>query len=604
MSNVLSPFPIFSAQNLSTGAPLAGGKLYTYAANSNTPKATYNGANGTANTNPVILNAAGQANVWYGAGSYKLVLNDANDVNQWTVDNITPDSSSTLVVSVSAFGAVGDDSTDDTVAIQNAINFVGAAGGGEVFFPAGRFKVTQPLTCYWDQVNLVGTGVRGSAIRVYHDLGIVLQVQAATGAGNTMVNSFTMRDMSMRAMIVTTQGCHLQLNQVNQVYVTNVQFEDHYGGVQILGGVDHYYTATNIFSPRNSGTAGWTGVKTGSFFLYIDVSSGGRVPSEMFFNTFNFRRSDTSSYVENGIIVKAADGIWFNNGHILGVSNAQVLITPNALGNLSLGGLKFTQVWFDNFSTYALYVTGNTTAYYGAVTYTGCYFLGAASNHIFVDASANTFEGIYATGCDFNRSQLAAVLVRSGTGYRFSACGFRAANASGATNTGAVTIDYMTTNFVVENSVFSQTFNGLTCALMIGVRMNATSSGIVVKGNTFMLDAGIADISDNQADTTNQLWDNYSNKSATTNTVTGSSLIVPAIGTEYEVIGTVSFINISGRYDHRPLTLVMQGAVTVTSGTFIKLLGSANYTFKSGDTLTLVYSPGISAWIETSRMIS
>jgi hypothetical protein len=42
----------------SDGNPLVGGKIYTYAAGTTTPLATYTDAGaGTANTNPIILNS-------------------------------------------------------------------------------------------------------------------------------------------------------------------------------------------------------------------------------------------------------------------------------------------------------------------------------------------------------------------------------------------------------------------------------------------------------------------------------------------------------------------------------------------------------------------
>ena len=79
------PFRAFD----STGAPLAGGKLYSYEAGTTTPKDTYTDESGdTANANPVILDAEGYANVWLGEGFYKLVLTDANDVEQWTIDDV------------------------------------------------------------------------------------------------------------------------------------------------------------------------------------------------------------------------------------------------------------------------------------------------------------------------------------------------------------------------------------------------------------------------------------------------------------------------------------------------------------------------------------
>jgi len=74
------------------GDPLVGGKLYSYIAGTTTPQATYTDESGaTANTNPVILDSRGEASVWFGAGTYKLKLTTAADVDVWTVDNIGSD---------------------------------------------------------------------------------------------------------------------------------------------------------------------------------------------------------------------------------------------------------------------------------------------------------------------------------------------------------------------------------------------------------------------------------------------------------------------------------------------------------------------------------
>ena len=74
------------------GNPLTGGKLYTYAAGTTTPAATYTSSSGvTANANPIILNSAGRpsSQIWLTSNAaYKFVLADANDVVLWTMDNI------------------------------------------------------------------------------------------------------------------------------------------------------------------------------------------------------------------------------------------------------------------------------------------------------------------------------------------------------------------------------------------------------------------------------------------------------------------------------------------------------------------------------------
>jgi hypothetical protein len=73
------------------GLPLVGGKIYTYAGGTSTPIATYTDSTaGTANTNPIILDSYGQANIWLiNTTTYKFVVKTAADVLLYTVDNIS-----------------------------------------------------------------------------------------------------------------------------------------------------------------------------------------------------------------------------------------------------------------------------------------------------------------------------------------------------------------------------------------------------------------------------------------------------------------------------------------------------------------------------------
>lgn len=194
------------------GAPLAGGRLYTYAAGTSTPLATYSDEAGvTPNTNPVILDARGEATVFWGPAPYKIVLKDANDVTVWTQDNVyargrvtvtggsvprtledhlrtLPDvawdavTASSLrvksrgsttargederwadVVNVKDFGAKGDMS-DDTLAINAALT---AASGvqGTVFFPPGSYRFTAALQIP-QNVSLQGLGPKFGSVLV------------------------------------------------------------------------------------------------------------------------------------------------------------------------------------------------------------------------------------------------------------------------------------------------------------------------------------------------------------------------------------------------------------------------------------------------------
>jgi hypothetical protein len=94
MAVFLSPVGGVAAQFFNnSGVILSGGKLYSYAAGTTTPKATYTSSSGvTAHTNPIILDSAGRVpggEIWLTSTAYKFLLTDSTNVLIATYDNIS-----------------------------------------------------------------------------------------------------------------------------------------------------------------------------------------------------------------------------------------------------------------------------------------------------------------------------------------------------------------------------------------------------------------------------------------------------------------------------------------------------------------------------------
>jgi hypothetical protein len=198
------------------GNPLVGGKVYTYAAGTSTSLTTYYDSTGTAaNTNPIILDTRGEANIWLTSAAYKFVLKTSTDTLIWTVDNITSNaylislldafkadlanttdvakgdalvgfkqsnSSGILagavgrtvhekfqeMISVKDFGATGDGITNDTTAMQNALT---AAAGKSLYIPAGTYVCNQLVV--------------SSGTSVYGDSASTTIIQATSSLGSS-----------------------------------------------------------------------------------------------------------------------------------------------------------------------------------------------------------------------------------------------------------------------------------------------------------------------------------------------------------------------------------------------------------------------------------
>ena len=117
----LAPLPRYRFED-NNGEPLDGGLLYTYEAGTSTPRTTYKDVAGVEpNTNPVVLDSAGRAQVRIVSGSYKFVLKDANDVTIWTEDNVQ-----SIADLINVAGALAvENNLDDVADLPTALTNLG-----------------------------------------------------------------------------------------------------------------------------------------------------------------------------------------------------------------------------------------------------------------------------------------------------------------------------------------------------------------------------------------------------------------------------------------------------------------------------------------------
>jgi len=113
-------------------------------------------------------------------------------------------------VNVKDFGAIGDGSADDTLAIQTAIDAVFNLGGGTVYFPNGSYKATAVINLK-SGVNLVGTGRRKAYPGVFVPSATGLPTIFATHTGrcclyvyNTVIDSTS--NISLSNINIATLG--------------------------------------------------------------------------------------------------------------------------------------------------------------------------------------------------------------------------------------------------------------------------------------------------------------------------------------------------------------------------------------------------------------
>jgi len=401
------------------GNPLAGGKLYTYIAGTTSPTTTYvDSAGVTTNTNPIILDSRGEANVWLGTGTYKFKLLSATDVEIWTVDNIpgAPASNAALValaasdgsslvgfiqsgtgavattvqtklresVSVKDFGAVGDGVTDDTAAIQAAIDYANSVwvggsqlgGGLTIYIPAGRYKLGALI--YKNGANLQGAGKEHTQLRVYGNNTTLISASATpstlTASGNLFYGSW--KDFA----VLSWEGANgsTPTGQVgwdatgfSRWYCENIYFGwgNGFTGIRM----------TNAILAGSGGPAQWYNTFVGCFCEKHYAGAGGT----------GLLLGDTSSTKE-----QITTWNWIG-GAIRGSGDG----TGAGLNLQSGTGCTFYGVTFEAIGNAVLLGSSAGTRFANSIDFIGCYWEGNTVNwNVYAGCTNNGFVGGFQTG--------------------------------------------------------------------------------------------------------------------------------------------------------------------------------------------------------------
>ncbi len=214
------------------GNALSGGLVYTYLAGSTTPYPTYtDSVLAQPNTNPTVLDASGRATFYFGPVTYKFDVQNAQGVSMsgYPRDNIadygqllalslSTSSGSSLVNFIQAgsgavsrtvqsrlretftikdYGALVDGVTDDSLALQQAINQAQLVGGTVLLGPGTVALGAGQAITIGSNVRVTGDGVGVSTIlmKAGTNVPIMLQVNALTGGIQTTgvtLESFTL----------------------------------------------------------------------------------------------------------------------------------------------------------------------------------------------------------------------------------------------------------------------------------------------------------------------------------------------------------------------------------------------------------------------------
>lgn len=261
------------------------------------------------------------------------------------------------ITSVKDFGAKGDGSTDDTSAIQAAINSVSGQSAACIYFPPGVYKTTASLTVTRGQLSLKGAGLGSTVIRCATNGVDVFKIRSAV-APNT-VSNISISEMQIdTAGFTPTSGTGLYFENVVSASISNVSLGNHSNSLAILG-------CFNVVIDNCIFAHGGLPTPNGRVAIYVSKSTapyGGTTCANIFLN--NVTGTGGGTYTDSstpgagyGMYIDCVDGLWVDNCYFGYYDQAGVYINK---AGFFMSGIKLSNVWLDHARNYGLWLNGSS----------------------------------------------------------------------------------------------------------------------------------------------------------------------------------------------------------------------------------------------------
>lgn len=300
----------------------------------------------------------------------------------------------------SAYGAVGNGTTDDTTAIQACIT---ANSGKVIFFPPGVYKITSTILVNIDSTRLVGAGSNCTYIRndTVDDDAIHFYC-TSTATKTTFINNVGLIGLYIYRNTAATTGASMRITQVNGGVFEDFISANCPEGVAVEGGQFNRFNRFNLFA--SGATFDLTAVTSSCLMSFHEAPIDGGLFQEMFTTTVSDFRTTSSKKTETIFYIASADGLQISNAYVASAKYSMVKIKGVRDGG-KVAGLNFNNIYFDavngtNGTEYILNVPNDAYTNFAIydTTFTGCIFGNTKSGGIVVRKSIHKLN---VTGCTF-----------------------------------------------------------------------------------------------------------------------------------------------------------------------------------------------------------
>lgn len=498
-------------------------------------------------------------------------------------------------LTVKDFGAKGDGATDDTAAIQAAIDYQAAfSRPGPVIFPFGDYLVSDTLTVDNDWIALVGEShlssriVRDNAFTSGHT------VEFTQGGGANSVFYGSVENLQFTANVAMTSGAHLYLNVCRDFIVEDCYFREGWIGIQAVSCGALHITDTKI----TTGTLYANGGDEAFAYVYFDTDTSAAIPRNgAVIKHCNFRsEDDTDAHVDYGVRISSADGIWFDQVHIGNTAVSSLICFPKN-NTTQLSGVNLSNCWFDRCEGQGVTFDGETTATYGYHGIYNCFFTGGSTGTrgLSIQPDAGEVSNVSIADCFLVNWTSHGVYLDDCINVSIDGCNLRnVASAGGAqgiyVGSGGLNtrIQNNSSGFMLDGTTPSNAAYGLahygTNTIITGNDFRGNTTGSIFDGGM----TGDILISDNLVDT------------SLPTVASATTITAPSYSDVFFVSGTTTITSVTAGRAGRVITLIFTGSLTFTDGSNLKLAG--NFSTTADDTITLV-SNGTN-WYEINRSVN